>query len=150
MFFIGFLILFYPMPPRATFIGYIKPNVTPIQSDLLSSYIKVKGTSVLQPISQFRLRQGANEKGSRVRTDFVLIFFLKVQTGKKGFAITVSLLLRLRTLVYCTQSSLMKMLLITVENQPIYLLPYSQLIAIYFHTILILSKELTFPYKPVA
>ena len=66
------------MPPRAAFVGYIKPNATPIQSNLLSSYMQVKGTSVLQPFSQFRLRQGANEKGSRVRTEFVLIFFLKV------------------------------------------------------------------------
>ena len=72
------------MPPRAAFIGYIKPNATPIQSNLLSSYKQVKGTSVLQPSSQFRLRQGANEKGSRVRTDIVLSSFSKYRQVKQG------------------------------------------------------------------
>ena len=56
-----------------------------------------------QQFSQFRLRQGTWELGSLVRTDTVLIspFFLKVLAVITRFAITDSLSLRLRKLVYC-------------------------------------------------
>ena len=42
IFFIGFLILFYPIRPHATtFIEYTKPYANPSQSDLISSYMQV-------------------------------------------------------------------------------------------------------------
>ena len=59
---------------------------------------------------------------------------------------TDSLSLRLRKLVYCRQQSLMKMLAISMRNHPVHPLPQPH----YFHTLLIPSQELTFPYKPVS
>ena len=55
-----------------------------------------------RPFSEFRLSQRAYEKGTRVRTDTVLIslFFLKVKTGVTGLTISDSLLARLRKLVH--------------------------------------------------
>ena len=72
--------------------GYYHPNNLSLKIFLLP-----------QQFSQFRLRQGTWELGSLVRTDTVLIspFFLKVLAVITRFAITDSLSLRLRKLVYC-------------------------------------------------
>ena len=69
-FFISFSILSYPMPPRATLIGYTKPNAKPSQSDLLSSYIQTNTFSVkhdtyqksqsLRPVSLSKLDNTVN------------------------------------------------------------------------------------------
>ena len=59
--------------------------------------------SLPHPFCQFRLPQGTRELGSLVKTDTVSIspFFLKVWTAITGLAITDSLSVRLRKLVYC-------------------------------------------------
>ena len=88
--------------------------------------------SLLQPISQFRLRQGNDEQGSFVTTGTVLIsiLFFKVFTGITRLTIADSLFFRLRKLVSCMQQSLIKMLAIRMQNHPIHLPSYHQSIVI--------------------
>ena len=46
MVFMGFPTLSYLMQPRATLIGYTKPNSNPSQSNLLSNYIQINTLTV--------------------------------------------------------------------------------------------------------
>ena len=102
--------------------------------------------SLPQPFSQFRLCRGTMAQGSCVRTDTVLTspFFLKVWTVIKGLTITDSLSLRIRKLVYCIG-------VLNPNGKPFNpASPIHSAFFHYFHTLLIQSQELTFPWKPVA
>ena len=70
------------------------------------------------------VKRPKSKKVTRIGTILISLFFLQVQTVIIGLTIPDFLLLRARKLIYCRQWSLIKMLAIRAENQPIHILQY--------------------------
>ena len=103
--------------------------------------IYTKNISLPHHFCQFRLCQETRDLGSLFSINTVLIcpFLLKVWALITGITITDSLSLRIKKLIYfrCGKPSNLPSLIPSTYFH-------------YFHALLILPQELTFPWKPVA